>query len=168
MQNEKCKMQIAKLSHVDQRGTARMVDVSDKPVTARAAVARGFVRMKPATLRLIARNRVAKGDVLAVARIAGIQAAKATSSLIPLCHPLAITSVAIEFMLDTKRSGIEVATVVKCRERTGAEMEALAATAAACLTIYDMAKAADKGMVISDIMLVKKSGGKSGTWERLS
>jgi cyclic pyranopterin monophosphate synthase len=159
-------MQNANLSHVDGRGKARMVDVSDKPASARRAVARGFVRMKPGTLELIARNQIAKGDVLAVARIAGIQAAKATSSLIPLCHPLAITSVAIEFALDAKRCGIEVTTVVKCRERTGAEMEALTAVAAACLAIYDMAKAADKGMVISDIMLLKKSGGKSGTWER--
>jgi len=143
-----------------------MVDVSNKPVSARQAVARGFVKMRPATLRLIVRNQVAKGDVLAVARIAGIQAAKATSSLIPLCHPLATTSVAIEFELDRERSGVAVTAVVKCRERTGAEMEALTAVAASCLTIYDMAKAADKGMVISDIMLVKKSGGKSGTWER--
>lgn len=145
-----------------------MVDVSDKPVSARTAVARGFVRMEPATLRLIERNRVAKGDVLAVARIAGIQAAKAASSLIPLCHPLAITNVGIEFALDRKRCGIAVTATVKCRERTGAEMEALTAVAASCLTIYDMAKAADKGMVISDLRLLKKSGGMSGTWERLS
>ncbi|MDI6739659.1 MAG: cyclic pyranopterin monophosphate synthase MoaC, partial [Candidatus Edwardsbacteria bacterium] len=147
MQNAKCKIQNAKLSHVDQRGKTRMVDVSDKPLTARQAVARGFVKMKPGTLRLIERNQIAKGDVLAVAKIAGIQAAKATSSLIPLCHPLAITGIEIEFALDKKRSGVAVATLVKCRERTGAEMEALAAAAAACLTIYDMAKAADKGMV---------------------
>jgi cyclic pyranopterin phosphate synthase len=168
MQDARRKINNAKLSHVDGRGKARMVDVSDKPVTARTAVARGFVRMKPATLRLIGQNQVAKGDVLAVARIAGIQAAKAASSLIPLCHPLEITHVEVGFALDRERRGIAVTAAVKCRERTGAEMEALTAVAAACLTIYDMAKAADKGMVISDIMLVKKSGGKSGTWERLS
>lgn len=154
------------LSHVDGRGRARMVDVSAKKKTLRVAVARGAIGMKPATLRLIERNRIAKGDVLSVARIAGIQAAKGASALIPLCHPIGLTNVGVEFDVDARRSRIAVTARVACRDRTGAEMEALTAVAAACLTIYDMAKAADRGMAISDIMLVEKRGGKSGTWKR--
>jgi cyclic pyranopterin phosphate synthase len=120
--------------------------------------------MKPATLSLIARNQVAKGDVLNVARIAGIQAAKRTHELIPLCHPLALTHVEVECRLDKKRSMVQVTGTVRCADRTGAEMEALTAVAAACLTIYDMAKAVEKGMVITEIRLAEKHGGKSGCW----
>lgn len=155
-----------RLSHVDGRGRAKMVDISAKKRTLRVAVARGAISMKPTTLRLIGRNGLAKGDVLSVARIAAIQAAKGASALIPLCHPIGLTSVDVEFAPDARRSRIAVTARVACRERTGAEMEALTAAAAACLTIYDMAKAVDRGMVISDIMLLEKRGGKSGTWKR--
>ncbi|MCU0606953.1 MAG: cyclic pyranopterin monophosphate synthase MoaC [Candidatus Edwardsbacteria bacterium] len=159
-------MKNTRLSHVDAMGAAKMVDISSKRKTLRVAVARGAIGMKPATLRLIERNKLAKGDVLSVARIAGIQAAKGASSLIPLCHPIGLTNVDIEFDVDPQRSRIAVTARVACRDRTGAEMEALTAVAAACLTVYDMAKAADRGMAISDIMLVEKRGGKSGTWKR--
>jgi cyclic pyranopterin phosphate synthase len=141
-----------------------MVDVGGKPKTLRMAAARGGISMKPGTLRLIEGNRMAKGDVLTVAKIAGIQAAKGAASLIPLCHPIGLTNVEIDFRIDRARSLIEVFSRVSCRDRTGAEMEALTAVAAACLTIYDMAKAADRGMVISDIRLTEKSGGRSGRW----
>jgi cyclic pyranopterin phosphate synthase len=153
-----------KLSHVNAKGRARMVDVTEKAKTDRMARACGQVRMKPATLKLIADNQLAKGDVLGVARIAGIQAAKRTHELIPLCHPLALTHVEVECRLDKKRSTVEVTSTVRCTDRTGAEMEALTAVAAACLTIYDMAKAAEKGMVITGIRLAEKQGGKSGRW----
>lgn len=143
-----------------------MVDVSGKRRTYRVAVARGSIRMRPGTLALIEGNRLAKGDVLSVARIAGIQAAKGASSLIPLCHPIGLTNVEVVFRIDRGRSLIEVGSRVSCRDRTGAEMEALTAVAAACLTIYDMAKAADRGMVISDVRLLEKSGGRSGGWAR--
>jgi len=155
-----------KLSHVDAKGQARMVDVTEKAKTDRMARASGQVKMKPATLKLIADNQLAKGDVLGVARIAGIQAAKRTHELIPLCHPLALTHVEVECRLDKKRSVVEVTSTVRCADRTGAEMEALTAVAAACLTIYDMAKAVEKGMVITEIGLVEKSGGKSGHYFR--
>ncbi len=141
-----------------------MVDVTEKAKTDRMARASGQVKMKPATLKLIADNQLAKGDVLGVARIAGIQAAKRTHELIPLCHPLALTHVEVECRLDKKRSTVEVTGTVRCADRTGAEMEALSAVAAACLTIYDMAKAVEKGMVITEIRLVEKQGGKSGRW----
>jgi cyclic pyranopterin phosphate synthase len=154
------------LSHVNSKGRARMVDVTEKPRTERIAVACGSVKMKPATLRLIAKNQMAKGDVLNVARIAGIQAAKRTHELIPLCHPLTLTHVEVECRVNSKRSAVDVTCTVRCAERTGAEMEALTATAAACLTIYDMAKAAEKGMVIGEIRLMEKRGGKSGRWVR--
>lgn len=145
-----------------------MVDVSGKRRTLRLASAKGTIRMKPATLRLIEGNRLAKGDVLTVAKIAGIQAAKGASALIPLCHPIGLTNVEVSFEASRSNSEIMVTGRVACRDRTGAEMEALAAVAAALLTIYDMAKAADRGMVISDIMLVEKSGGRSGRWQRPS
>ena len=154
------------LSHVNAKGQARMVDVTEKAKTDRMARACGQVRMKPATLKLIADNQLAKGDVLGVARIAGIQAAKRTHELIPLCHPLALTHVDVECKLDKKRSVVEVTSTVRCADRTGAEMEALTAVAAACLTIYDMAKAVEKGMVIGEIRLVEKSGGTSGHYVR--
>ena len=159
-------MRKSKLSHVDSRGQAMMVDVAAKPRTERAATASGRVMMKPATFELIAGNLLAKGDVLALARIAGIQAAKQTHHLIPLGHPLALTSVEVECRLDQAGSLIEVTGTARCTDRTGAEMEALTAVAVACLTIYDMAKAAEKGMVISDIKLVEKRGGRSGHWKR--
>lgn len=143
-----------------------MVDVSGKRRTLRLASARGTISMKPATLRLIEGNRLAKGDVLTVAKIAGIQAAKGASSLIPLCHPIGLTNVEVGFEVSRKRTEITVTSRVACRDRTGAEMEALTAVAAACLTIYDMAKAADRGMVIADIRLMEKSGGRSGRWRR--
>ncbi len=141
-----------------------MVDVSSKPKTLRVAAARGRISMRPGTLRLIQGNRMAKGDVLTVAKIAGIQAAKNTTSLIPLCHPIGLTNVEIDFRIDRTNTAIEVTSRVSCRDRTGAEMEALTAVAAALLTIYDMAKAAERSMVISDIRLVEKSGGRSGRW----
>ncbi len=166
MKNDKRKMKNARLSHVDGAGRAKMVDISAKRKTLRVAVASGTVSMKPATLRLIERNKIAKGDVLSVARIAGIQAAKGASALIPLCHPIGLTNVDVVFAVDARRSRIVVTARVACRDRTGAEMEALTAAAAACLTVYDMAKAADRGMAITDIMLVEKRGGKSGTWKR--
>jgi cyclic pyranopterin phosphate synthase len=143
-----------------------MVDVTKKEKTQRMAVAYGQVKMKPSTLTLIYKNQLAKGDVMNVARIAGIQAAKRTHELIPLCHPLALTHVDVECRLNKKKSLIEVVGSVQCADRTGVEMEALTATAVACLTIYDMAKAVDKGMVISNIKLLEKRGGKSGDWKR--
>ena len=143
-----------------------MVDVGDKPRTFRVAVARARISMKPATLRLIEGERLAKGDVLTVAKIAGIQAAKNAFSLIPLCHPIGLTHVEINFFIDRKGSKIEAESRVSCRDRTGAEMEALTAVAVACLTIYDMAKAVDREMVISNIRLTEKSGGRSGRWRR--
>jgi len=167
MKNGKIKNKnLKKLSHIDSRGKAKMVDVTGKAKTERMAVACGTVKMKPATLNLIARNQLAKGDVLAAARVAGIQAAKRTHELIPLCHPLALTQVDVECRLNEKRSMIEVTGTVRCADRTGVEMEALTAAAVACLTIYDMAKAADKRMVISEIKLLEKRGGKSGDWKR--
>ncbi len=154
-----------KLSHLDEKGEARMVDVSEKPTTARMAVAKGVVQMDPATLRLIEEGALAKGEVLQVARIAGIMAAKRTADLIPLCHPLSLSSVAIEFAPDEARSLIEVTATAKVTGPTGVEMEALTAASVACLTIYDMAKAVDRAMRITDLRLVHKSGGKSGTFE---
>lgn len=154
-----------KLSHLDAKGDAHMVDVSEKPVTSRQAVAGGVVRMQPTTLALILNGEIAKGEVFQVARIAGIMAAKRTSDLIPLCHPLAISKVSVEFMPDIDRSLIEVNATVKVTGQTGVEMEALTAVSIACLTIYDMAKAVDRAMQISDVRLIQKTGGKSGTYE---
>ena len=153
------------LTHFDESGHAHMVDVSDKPVTARIAVARGAVRMSLETLDLIVQGRAAKGDVLAVARLAGIMAAKRTSDLIPLCHPLPVTKVAVELTPDPALPGILVEATVKTGGQTGVEMEALTAVSVACLTIYDMVKAVEKSMVIEGIRLILKDGGTSGRFE---
>jgi len=154
-----------RLSHLDEQGRARMVDVSDKAVTDRAAVAAATVRMEPATLRLIRRGRIAKGEVLAVARVAGIMAAKRTAEIIPMCHPLPIAVAAIDFSAP-KAGQLDIEASVKVTGRTGVEMEALTAVSAAALAVYDMCKAVDRGMVITDVRLLEKSGGRSGTWIR--
>ena len=156
---------MSKLSHLDDKGQARMVDVSEKDVTSRSAVAEGFVTMKPETLALIESGEAKKGDVLATARIAGIMAAKKTHDLIPLCHPLAITKASVEFMPSQSPVGIYVKAEVKVAGQTGVEMEALTAVSVACLTIYDMLKAVDKGMTITSVRLLEKSGGRSGTFK---
>ncbi|MDI9570658.1 MAG: cyclic pyranopterin monophosphate synthase MoaC [Pseudomonadota bacterium] len=155
-----------KLTHVDERGRARMVDVTGKEPTAREAVARGRVLMKPATVALIAENGIPKGDVIGVARIAGTMAAKETGRLIPMCHPLEITGIDISFVENRERGEIVIEARVKTIGRTGVEMEALTAVSVAALAIYDMCKAADREMTISDIALVAKSGGKSGFYQR--
>jgi cyclic pyranopterin phosphate synthase len=155
---------MSKLSHLNAAGEAHMVDVSDKDVTSRTAVAEGFVALLPETLALVTKGEAKKGDVLATARIAGIMAAKKTHELIPLCHPLAITKVTVEFSPSTEPAGIHVTATVKVTGQTGVEMEALTAVSVACLTIYDMLKAADKGMTISNIRLLEKTGGRSGTY----
>jgi cyclic pyranopterin monophosphate synthase len=155
---------MTKLSHLDDKGEARMVDVSDKVVTHRTARAEGFVAMTPATLALIEDGAARKGDVLAAARIAGIMAAKKTHELIPLCHPLAITKASVDFEPTRKPAGIRVTAEVKVGGQTGVEMEALTAVSVACLTLYDMLKAADKGMTIGGIRLIEKTGGRSGTY----
>jgi cyclic pyranopterin monophosphate synthase len=154
------------LTHLDAHGHATMVDVGDKQVTSRTATARGEVQMSPPTLAAIRDGNVPKGDVLAAARIAGIMAAKRTPELIPLCHTLLLTKVAIEFEIDEAESRVLIAATVRCNGQTGVEMEALTAVSVAALTIYDMAKALDKGMTIGAIALVEKQGGKSGTWRR--
>jgi len=155
-----------KLTHLDKEGKARMVDISEKPLTQREAVAKGSVYMKPETLRLIEDKKVPKGDVLCVSRVAGIMAAKRTSEVIPMCHPLNITSVDIKLNLDSKKNKVDIVACVKIMGQTGVEMEALTAVSAAALTIYDMCKAVDKEMVISDIMLIEKRGGRSGVYKR--
>lgn len=152
------------LSHLDAQGHARMVDVSAKDETERTATAKGAVFLQPTTLDAITAGELPKGDVLAVARIAGIMAAKRTAEMIPLCHPLPITGVTVELIPDTTRSTIEISAMVKVTGRTGVEMEALTAVSAAALTIYDMCKAIDKGMVIGEIRLVSKAGGRSGSY----
>jgi len=154
------------LSHVDERGQARMVDVGEKPVTRREAVARAWVVMQPETLALIQTGGLPKGDVLAVARLAGIMAAKRTWELIPLCHPLPIDSVTVECRPDDASNAIEITATVRVTARTGAEMEALTAVSVAGLTIYDMCKAVDRTMHIEAVQLISKSGGRSGTWVR--
>jgi cyclic pyranopterin phosphate synthase len=153
---------MSKLTHIDETGRARMVDVSDKPATAREAVARGFLRMSPATLALALSGESQKGDVRAVAEIAGVMAAKQTSSLIPMCHPLSLSKV--EVRVEAADGGLAVTARVKTTGPTGVEMEALTAVTVACLTLYDMLKAAEKGMVIEAVRLVAKTGGKSGDW----
>lgn len=153
-----------RLSHINERGEANMVDVSDKAITSRTAIAEGFVLMKPKTLTLIREGSVAKGDVLATARIAGIMAAKRTHELIPLCHPLAISKVTVDFEERDDPAGLRVEALVKVSGQTGVEMEALTAVSVACLTIYDMLKAADKAMRFEGIRLVEKTGGKSGDY----
>ena len=154
---------MSKLSHINAKGEAHMVDVADKAVTARTAIARARVSAKAQTLKLIKSGLVKKGDVLATARIAGILAAKKTSELIPLCHPLSISKVTVDFKLAARH--IDVEALVKVEGKTGVEMEAMTACAVSCLTLYDMLKAVDRGMVISDLRLVEKTGGKSGTYK---
>jgi len=151
------------LTHIDAEGRPRMVDVTGKVDTQREAVAKCVVRMKASTFDLLKRGKMVKGDVLAVAQLAGIMAAKQTPNLIPLCHPLLIGDIKVEFGLDEENSTVEIITTVKSIGRTGVEMEALTAAAVAALTIYDMCKAVDRGMRIDNIRLVRKSGGKSGT-----
>jgi len=152
------------LTHFDANGEAHMVDVGDKPVTRRVAVAAGRIRMSPLTLDLIRSGTTKKGDVLGVARIAAIQGAKRTSELIPLCHPLSITRVAVDFSLDSETSSVECTARVETRGQTGVEMEALTAVQIGLLTIYDMVKSADRGMVIESVRLLEKHGGKSGSF----
>jgi len=156
---------MARLTHFDESGAAHMVDVSDKPATARIAVAEGWVRMAPETLALIEDGRAKKGDVLGVARLAGIMGAKKTADLIPLCHPLALSKVALELEPDAALPGVRITATVKTSGQTGVEMEALTAVSAAALTVYDMVKAADKAMEIGGITLTLKDGGKSGRYE---
>jgi len=153
-----------KLTHFDERGAARMVDVGAKSETHRTATAAGFIRMLPATLEVVASGTAKKGDVLGVARIAAIQAAKKTSDLVPLCHPVPLTSVNVDFTLHKKGSRIECRATVECTARTGVEMEALTAVQVALLTIYDMCKAVDRGMTMEEIRVVEKHGGKSGSY----
>jgi cyclic pyranopterin phosphate synthase len=154
----------ARLTHLSAEGKAAMVDVGAKPVTARTATASGAVIMDPATLDLILSGNARKGDVIATARIAGIMAAKKTHDLIPLCHPLALTSIAVDVEPDAALPGLRVSATAKLDGRTGVEMEALTAVSVACLTIYDMAKAVDRGMRITGIRLEEKQGGRSGHW----
>jgi cyclic pyranopterin monophosphate synthase len=153
------------LSHFDAKGSARMVDVSEKSETARVAIATATVLMAEKTLELVLKGGAKKGDVLSVARLAGIMAAKRTSDLIPLCHPLALDSVSVELTPDPDRHAIDIAATCKVTGRTGVEMEALTAASVAALTVYDMLKAIDRGMLITDVKLMHKSGGKSGTYE---
>ena len=152
------------LTHFDSAGQAHMVDVGEKDATHRIAIARGVIRMKPATLALIESGSAEKGDVLGIARIAAIMGAKRTSDLIPLCHPLALTRVAVDFDVDAGKSSIACTALVETRGKTGVEMEALTAVQVGLLTIYDMCKAVDRGMVITDVRLLEKHGGKSGDW----
>jgi len=156
---------MAKLTHFDKKGRSRMVDVSDKDVTLREAVAQGIISMKPETFALIVKKKMKKGDVFEVARLAGIMAAKRTFELIPLCHPLNVTSVEISFSPDAKMHRVKIESKVKVAAKTGVEMEALVAVSVAALTIYDMCKAVERGMVISDLKLLRKSGGKSGVYQ---
>jgi len=153
------------LTHFDQKGDAHMVDVSEKAVTARIAVAEGHIKMAQETFDVISEGRAKKGDVLSVARLAGIMGAKKTAELIPLCHPLPITKVAVELTLDPDLPGVRVEGTVKTTGQTGVEMEALTAVSTACLTVYDMAKAVDKAMEIGGVRVLLKDGGKSGRYE---
>ncbi len=155
----------ARLTHLDETGAAQMVDVSEKAVTSRIAVAEGAVEMQAATLALIVAGNISKGDVFATARIAGIMAAKKTHELVPLCHPIMLAKVTIDIEPDPALPGLRVRATTKVADRTGVEMEALTAVSVACLTIYDMAKAADRSMVIGPIRLVEKHGGRSGSWK---
>lgn len=157
---------MTKLTHLDSEGRARMVDVTEKDVTSRVAAARGTVFMKPETLAMILEKKVEKGDVFSVARVAGIMAAKKTPELIPMCHPLNLTSVEVFFTPQQNPPAVEIEAVVQVTGKTGVEMEALTAVSVTALTIYDMCKAVDRDMTLSEIRLVKKSGGKSGTFIR--
>ena len=152
----------ARLSHVDAAGRARMVDVGGKAVSERTAVAEGFISMQPRTLELIRADALRKGDVLATAELAGVMAAKRTSDLIPLCHPLPLSSVRVELELEDEPAGVRIRATAKCSGRTGVEMEALTAVSVAALTVYGMAKAADRGMRIGEVRLRRKTGGRSG------
>jgi len=154
------------LTHLNDQGEARMVDVGNKEITARRAVAHGRIVMQSSTLDLIAEGGHAKGDVLAVARIAAIMAAKRTAEMIPLCHPLALTRVEVDFKIDRDQQCVFCTAITETRERTGVEMEALTGVNAGLLTIYDMCKAVDRGMTITDVQLLEKSGGRSGDWKR--
>jgi cyclic pyranopterin phosphate synthase len=157
---------MAKLSHLDAEGKARMVDVTAKDVTERVATARGAIFMRPETLALILEKKVEKGDVFSVARVAGIMAAKKTSELIPMCHPLNLTSIAVDLTAEKNPPRVEIEATVRVSGKTGVEMEAMTAAAVAGLTIYDMCKAVDREMTLGEIRLVQKSGGKSGTFIR--
>lgn len=154
-------------THLDSEGKAKMVDVSDKPQSQREAIARGSVNMKPETIRLIREKAIKKGDVITVAKIAGIMAAKRTADLIPMCHPLNITSVNVDITIDDEGNRIDIESRVKTVGQTGVEMEAMTAVSIAALTIYDMCKAVDKEMTISDIMLLEKRGGRSGDFKKI-
>ena len=156
---------MVKLTHIGDDGEARMVDVSDKDVTDRTATARGSVLMAPETLKLIIDGTVKKGDVISVARLAGIMAAKRTADLIPLCHPLALNRIDVDLSCDPDRNAIEIVATCRVSGRTGVEMEALTAVSTAALTVYDMCKAVDRGMQLTDIRLVHKAGGKSGEFK---
>ncbi|MCP8938199.1 cyclic pyranopterin monophosphate synthase MoaC [Alsobacter sp. SYSU M60028] len=155
---------MSKLTHIDESGAASMVDVSTKDVTHRTAVAEGAVVMRPETVELIRSGNAKKGDVLGVARVAGIMAAKRTHELIPLCHPLLLTKVAVDLAIDDALPGVRITATARVAGQTGVEMEALTAVSVACLTIYDMVKAADRGMRIEGVRLLAKEGGKSGAW----
>ena len=157
---------MSKLTHLDEQGRAHMVDVGDKPLTEREATAFAQVRMLPATLAMIAEGTHKKGDVFAVARIAGIQAAKKCPDLIPLCHPLMLSKISVMLEADAENSCVNILATCKLTGQTGVEMEALTAASVAALTIYDMCKAVDRGMVITDVKLLEKAGGQSGHWQR--
>ena len=157
---------MSRLTHFDEAGRARMVEVGDKAETAREAIASARVLMKAETAGLIARGEIGKGDVLGIARLAGIQGLKRTAELIPLCHPLRITGVDVDLAVSEAPAAVTISATVRATDRTGVEMEALTAVSIAALTVYDMCKAVDRGMQITDIQLDKKSGGKSGTWQR--
>ena len=157
---------MAELTHLDSQGQAHMVDVGAKAETEREAIAAGRVLMQPETLRLLRAGDLPKGDVLGTARVAGIMAAKRTAELIPLCHQLLLTKVSVEFEFDEAGPAVQITATVRCKGQTGVEMEALTAVSVAALTIYDMAKAVERGMTISDIRLLEKHGGKTGMWER--
>ena len=157
---------MVKLTHINQSGNAHMVDVGDKEVTHRIAIASGYILMQPDTLKLIREGGHEKGDVLATARIAGIMAAKRTSDLVPLCHPIPITKVELDLTLDSEKNRVRCVARVETRSQTGVEMEALTAVQVCLLTIYDMCKAVDRGMTITEVHLIEKSGGRSGHWVR--
>jgi cyclic pyranopterin phosphate synthase len=157
---------LKKLTHLDKKGRAKMVNVADKPVTDREAVAAGSVSMKKGTLDLISEGNIPKGDVFETARLAGIMAAKQVAGLIPLCHQVNLSSVSVDFAIDKKKKKIYIEAAAECSGQTGVEMEAMTAVSVAALTVYDMCKAVDKGITISDIMLLEKRGGKSGEWKR--
>ncbi len=156
---------MAEFTHLDSEGNARMVDVSDKDASERTATAKGSVLMRPETMAMIVEGGAKKGDVLSVAQLAGIMGAKRTPDLVPLCHPLALTSIKVDLTCDAERNAVDITATCKLKGQTGVEMEALTAVAVAALTVYDMCKAVDRGMRIGDIRLVHKAGGKSGTFE---